>query len=78
LAVVSVYGTEDGVASAADVLAAAERLPADTRWVPVEGGNHAQFGWYGPQAGDNAASVGHADQQAQTVAATVALLEALR
>ncbi len=78
LAVVSVYGTEDGVASAADVLAAAERLPADTRWVPLEGGNHAQFGWYGPQGGDDAASLSHADQQAQAVAATVALLETLR
>jgi pimeloyl-ACP methyl ester carboxylesterase len=78
LAVVSVYGTRDGVASVEDVLAAAERLPPDTGWVPLAGGNHAQFGWYGPQAGDDAASLSHADQQARTVAATVALLAALR
>ncbi len=78
LAVVSIYGTQDGVADVAQVLAAAERLPPDTRWAPVQGGNHAQFGWYGPQAGDNAATISHEDQQAQTAAATVALLEALR
>ncbi len=74
LAVVSIYGTADGVASAERVRAAA-LLPPDTRWVALAGGNHAQFGWYGPQAGDNPATLSHVDQQAQAVAATVALLE---
>lgn len=78
LAVVSIYGTRDGVASVDDVTAAQARLPADTRWLAIEGGNHAQFGWYGPQVGDNAASLSHAEQQAAVVAATVSLLERLR
>jgi hypothetical protein len=25
--------------------------------VSIEGGNHAQFGWYGPQEGDNPATI---------------------
>ena len=37
--------------------------------VEIEGGNHAQFGNYGPQKGDLTASISAQEQQAQTVAA---------
>ena len=37
--------------------------------VEIEGGNHAQFGNYGPQKGDLPATILAEDQQAQTVAA---------
>ena len=37
--------------------------------VEIEGGNHAQFGNYGPQKGDLPAAISAEDQQAQTVAA---------
>ena len=37
--------------------------------VEIEGGNHAQFGNYGPQKGDLPASISAEEQQAQTVAA---------
>ena len=43
----------------------------------IEGGNHAQFGWYGEQAGDGEATISPAEQQDQTVAATLAVLEAV-
>jgi hypothetical protein len=46
-------------------------------WVEIVGGNHAQFGWYGDQQGDNPATISREEQQAQTVAATVALLEVM-
>ena len=49
-------------------------LPADTRYVPIEGGNHAQMGWYGPQPGDGTATISREDQQQQVVAATEELL----
>jgi hypothetical protein len=52
-------------------------LPANTTWIAIAGGNHAQFGWYGDQAGDNSATISRSDQQAQVVAATKALLKAL-
>ena len=42
--------------------------------VEIEGGNHAQFGNYGPQKGDPAAAISAQDQQAQTVAAIEAFL----
>ena len=37
--------------------------------VEIEGGNHAQFGNYGPQQGDLPATISALEQQAQTVAA---------
>jgi hypothetical protein len=72
-----VSGSQDGLATPAKVEAARSLLPATTRWVTVAGGNHAQFGWYGPQDGDGVATSTRADQQAQTVAVTVAVLRAL-
>ena len=80
LGVVSIYGDADGVAAMADVTGAAVRLPADARFVPIQGGNHTQFGWYGQglQRGDNPATISREEQQALTVEATVALLESLR
>jgi hypothetical protein len=75
LAATSIYGTADGVASTEDVLAGAALLPADTVWVPIEGGNHAQFGWYGPQSDQDIATISREEQQAQIIAATVETLE---
>lgn len=75
LTATSIYGTADGVASMEDVLAGAALLPPDTVWVPIEGGNHAQFGWYGPQSDQDIATISREEQQAQIVAATVATLE---
>lgn len=74
LAVTSVYGSEDGLATPDEVLAAAPRLPADTTFLRIEGGNHAQFGRYGRQNGDNEASIAPEAQHLQTVAAALALL----
>jgi hypothetical protein len=53
---VSIYGTHDGVAG--DVFQSPlRRLPADTRLVAIDGGNHAQYGNYGPQSGDGTATI---------------------
>jgi hypothetical protein len=72
----SIYGTNDGVASE-NFEATRALLPPGTTFVPIEGGNHAQFGSYGPQPGDGVATISPGEQQRQTVAATVALLERL-
>jgi len=77
LAVVSISGTLDGLATPAKVEASRPLLPAATRWVPIAGGDHAQFGWYGPQAGDNPAAISREEQQKQVVAATLDLLQSL-
>jgi pimeloyl-ACP methyl ester carboxylesterase len=78
VAVTSVYATLDGLASVEEIEDSRTLLPPDTRFVPIDGGNHAQFGWYGPQSGDNPAAISPSEQQAQIVAATVALLERMQ
>ena len=57
------YGSDDGLAQPSQVLASKPYLPATTQWIEIKGGNHAQFGWYGEQAGDNAATISHEEQQ---------------
>lgn len=74
LSVSSMYGTLDSVADPEKLASSKALLPPDTVWVPIEGGNHAQFGWYGPQPGDSPATISREEQQAQTVEATVDLL----
>jgi hypothetical protein len=74
ITVTSIYGTQDGVANLDTIKNSASFLPADAIFVPIEGGNHAQFGWYGDQPGDNAAAISRDEQQAQTVQATVDVL----
>jgi dienelactone hydrolase len=74
LAVTSIYGTRDGLATGDKIAASRPLLPPNTTWLAIEGGNHAQFGWYGPQSGDNAATISREEQQKQIVAATLAVL----
>jgi pimeloyl-ACP methyl ester carboxylesterase len=78
LVATSVYGTRDGLVSQAEIDGSRPQLPPDTAFIPIEGGNHAQFGWYGPQAGDLPATISHAEQQARVVAASITLLKSLR
>ena len=75
LAATSIYGTADGLATVAEIEASRALLPPDTHFVPIEGGNHAQFGWYGPQKGDNPATISREEQQHAVVEATLAALE---
>jgi dienelactone hydrolase len=77
LAVTSIYGTRDGLATGDKIAASRPLLPLDTSWVAIEGGNHAQFGWYGSQSGDNTATISREEQQDQIVAATLSLLMGL-
>ena len=76
LPVLSIYGTLD-MAGMEKFEESRALLPEDTTWVVIEGGNHAQFGDYGFQPGDNAATISAADQQAQIVDATVMFLAGL-
>jgi pimeloyl-ACP methyl ester carboxylesterase len=75
LAAASIYGTLDGLATGDKIDASRPLLPVATAWVAIEGGNHAQFGWYGPQGGDNEAAITREEQQQQIVDATVQLLQ---
>lgn len=72
----SIYGTLD-MGGMENFQTSASLLPSDTRFVVIEGGNHSQFGNYGLQPGDNAATISWQEQQAQAVDATAQLLESL-
>jgi pimeloyl-ACP methyl ester carboxylesterase len=74
----SISGTRDGLSTPEKIAASVPLLPKDTILVPIEGGNHAQFGWYGPQSGDNPASISREEQQSQVVKATVEFLTILK
>ena len=78
LPVISIYGTNDGLATPAKIDASHVLLPADTQWTPIQGGNHGQFGWYGLQAGDNPADITRQEQQAQIIQATSSFLASLK
>ncbi|MCS7010679.1 MAG: alpha/beta hydrolase [Anaerolineales bacterium] len=78
LRVVSISASLDGLATPDKIAASRPFLPPDTVWVVIEGGNHAQFGWYGIQKGDNFATISREMQQVQVIEATVALLESLK
>jgi dienelactone hydrolase len=76
--VLSISASLDGLSTPDKIAASAALLPQDTLWVVIEGGNHAQFGWYGEQSGDNPATITREEQQAQIVQATADLLSKLR
>ncbi|MCB8942178.1 MAG: alpha/beta hydrolase [Ardenticatenaceae bacterium] len=73
--ITKLYATNDGLASVAEVQANARLLPDDTHFVEITGGNHAQFGYYGSQLGDNRATISRETQQALTLQAILAALD---
>ncbi len=75
--VMSISGTQDGLATPAKIEASKPDLPADTEYVVIDGGSHAQFGAYGPQAGDNTPTISNDDAREQISTAAVDFLESL-
>lgn len=78
LDVTKVYGSEDGLASEEEVDHFGSNLPETTHWTRIEGGNHAQFGWYGWQLGDGHATITRTEQQAVTVRAVLDQLRSVQ
>ncbi|MGL5346204.1 MAG: alpha/beta hydrolase [Peptostreptococcaceae bacterium] len=60
--VLSIWGSKDGVLNFENLIASKMKLPVETEYVEIEGGNHAQFGDYGQQKGDHNAIIS-ADEQ---------------
>ena len=77
LQVTTIHGSNDGLVSAAQIDDSLMLLPPSTVRVEIAGGNHAQFGWYGDQDGDNPATITREQQQTQILNATLALFETL-
>lgn len=51
--VLSIWGTKDGIVNFEKLIKSKEKLPPNTTYVEIEGGNHSQFGDYGFQSGDD-------------------------
>lgn len=68
-ALLSVYGTEDKVLELIAYEESKKYNPSNSKEVVIEGGNHAQFGNYGEQAGDGTATISREEQQDQTAKA---------
>jgi len=81
LAVLSIYGTEDGLTTLDKIETSRQHLPEGTRFIAIKGGNHTNFGWYGEngelQKGDNEATISHEEQHNQIISATVSFLKGL-
>jgi hypothetical protein len=73
--VLVIYASNDGLATPQKIMEMKRLLPKDTQYVEIEGGNHAQFGWYGDQDGDNPATITRYAQQNIIVNASVNFLE---
>lgn len=69
LPMLSIYGEQDGLSTIENVEGSRELFSDDSVFVEIEGGNHAQFGLYGEQKGDNPAGITPIEQQDQVVAA---------
>jgi hypothetical protein len=74
LPVLSVSASRDGLATPAKIAAARPLLPPTTVYRPIDGGNHAQFGSYGTQMGDHAATITADEQWRLVVQATADFL----
>jgi hypothetical protein len=74
---VSTYGSENGLTQPEGFEASLERLPPGTELIVIEGGNHAGFGHYGPQAGDGVAGIEREEQQRQTAETVLGFVGAL-
>ena len=87
--VISIWGTNDGLTTSAKIDASKPNLPADTRYVALQGANHSQFGWYGtsatdygfvqpkPDPGDNPATITRQQQTDLIVEYTLCFLDSL-
>lgn len=66
LPVLSISASNDGLATPTKIEQNKVYLPANTRYYVVQGGNHAQFGDYGPQDKDGLATLSATAQQTET------------
>jgi dienelactone hydrolase len=75
---VTIHGTNDGLVSENQMEESLKLLPVGTDRVELNGGNHAQFGWYGDQPGDKPATITREQQQNLTLNSTTQLLKNLK
>ncbi|QPC47248.1 alpha/beta hydrolase [Mangrovibacillus cuniculi] len=65
--ILSIYGERDGLTTYEEIEKNARLLSKNTIIHEIKGGNHAQFGVYGEQKGDNTAGISVKEQQEEIV-----------
>jgi dienelactone hydrolase len=70
----SISGSNDGLATPADIEASRADLPADAQFEVIDGAVHAFFGDYGPQPGDGEPTISHDEARTLISDASVAFL----
>ena len=73
--VLSIYGSNDKVLDIEALESGKALLPEGTTYLTLRGGNHAQFGYYGPQRGDGDALITLLEQQEMTVSAILSFID---
>lgn len=68
--VLSIWGSKDGILNLKKLIESKKKLPIDTTYVEIEGGNHSQFGDYGSQNRDNKATINQ-DKQLQITSKSI-------
>ncbi len=74
LPVLSISASNDGLCTPAKIKRTRQLLPPETSFFVIKGGNHAQFGSYGSQAGDGRASISRSLQQQHIITKIKAFL----
>lgn len=65
--ILKIYGSNDGVASEKAIFENKSKLPKSAKFSKIKGANHAQFGYYGFQLGDDKANISREQQQKETL-----------
>jgi len=73
--VIKFYAEQDGLASMEEVMSNKNKLPGDTEWVFIKGGNHSQFGYLGKLLGDDNPFITREEQQKIVSDSLVSFLE---
>ncbi|MCK0473687.1 alpha/beta family hydrolase [Halalkalibacter sp. APA_J-10(15)] len=74
LPVLSISGAVDGLSTPEKIKKYSSNLPETTNFIEILGGNHAYFGVYGSQSGDNEAQITVGEQQAMIIDSIVTWL----
>ncbi|ALO68133.1 hypothetical protein AS189_18575 [Arthrobacter alpinus] len=75
--VLSISASNDGLATPEKINASRDTLPKDTNFTVIEGGVHANFGDYGPQASDGKPTISNDDARTEISRASLAFVESL-
>lgn len=77
LVVVSLYGTQDGLATPAKVNANKHLLPATTQYLAIPGGIHGYFGDYGSQPGDGQPTIPREQARQEIITDSLSIMQAV-